>query len=134
AWILLLLARVRCRRGHLEEAEAAVDSARESIAELADAGRAPALAFEVEREIEQAKGRAGGGELLEAPSEAELAVLRLLASDLSARQIGEELFLSANTVRSHTRSIYRKLGVNSRADAVARADTLGLFGQAQSPM
>ncbi len=134
AWILVLLARVRCRRGHLEGAEAALRSARESIAELANSGRVPALALEVEREIEQAKTRAGGGELLEAPSEAELAVLRLLASDLSARQIGEELFLSANTVRSHTRSIYRKLGVNSRADAVARADTLGLVGQAQSPM
>jgi len=43
------------------------------------------------------------------------------------------LFLSANTVRSHTRSIYRKLGVHSRADAVARADALKLLGQAQSP-
>ncbi len=133
AWILVLLARVRCRRGHLEAAEAALRSARESVAELADAGRVPALAFEVQREIDQARGRAGGGELLEAPSEAELAVLRLLSSDLSARQIGDELFLSANTVRSHTRSIYRKLGVNSRADAVARAGMLGLFAQAQSP-
>ncbi len=134
AWILVLLARIRCQRGHLEEAEAALRSARESIAELEDAGRVPALASEVERELEQQKARAGGGELLEAPSEAELTVLRLLASDLSARQIGGELFLSANTIRSHTRSIYRKLGVNSRADAVARADVLGLLGQAQSPM
>jgi LuxR family maltose regulon positive regulatory protein len=56
-----------------------------------------------------------------------LAVLRLLASDLSARQIGEELFLSHNTVRSHMRAIYRKLGVGSRADATARASALGLF-------
>jgi LuxR family maltose regulon positive regulatory protein len=134
AWILVLLARVRCRRGHLDGAEAALRSARESIAELADAGRVPALAFEVERDLERARGRAGGGELLEAPSEAQLAVLRRLASDLSARQIGDELFLSANTVRSHTRSIYRKLGVNSRADAVARADMLGRLDQAQSPM
>lgn len=134
AWVLVLLARVRCRRGHLDEAEAALRLARESIAQVVDAGRVAALELEVERELEQAKVRAGGGELLEAPSEAELAVLRLLASDLSARQIGEELFLSANTVRSHTRSIYRKLGVNSRADAVARAHTLGVFGQPQSPM
>jgi LuxR family maltose regulon positive regulatory protein len=65
---------------------------------------------------------------------AELAVLRLLASELSVRQIGETLFLSPNTVRSHTRSIYRKLGVNSRAEAVARADALGLLGQTESPM
>lgn len=128
AWILVLLARVRCQRGHLEDGEAALHSARESIAELADAGRIPALAFEVGRELEQAKARAGGGELLEAPSEAELAVLRLLPSGLSARQIGAQLFLSANTIRSHTRSIYRKLGVKSRADAVARAEVLGLLG------
>lgn len=130
AWILVVLARVRGRRGHLEEAESALHSAHESIAELADGGRVPALALEAEREIEQARRRADGGALLEGPSEAELAVLRLLASDLSARQIGERLFLSANTVRSHTRSIYRKLGVHSRADAVARADLLGLVARA----
>jgi ATP/maltotriose-dependent transcriptional regulator MalT len=72
--------------------------------------------------------------MLELPSTAELAVLRLLASEQSVRQIGEALFLSPNTVRSHTRSIYRKLGVNSRADAVARAEALGLLGQKESPM
>ena len=44
------------------------------------------------------------------------------------------LFLSPNTVRSHTRAIYRKLGVNSRPDAVARADMLDLLGETESPM
>ena len=61
-------------------------------------------------------------------------MLRLLASDLSIREIGGKLFLSPNTVRSHTRAIYRKLAVNSRADAVARAEALGLLGTAESPM
>ena len=61
-------------------------------------------------------------------------MLRLLASDLTVREIGATLFLSPNTVRSHTRAIYRKLGVRSRADAVARADALGLLDQARSPM
>ena len=56
-------------------------------------------------------------------------MLRLLAGDLSTRQIAGELFLSPNTIRTHTRAIYRKLAVNSRADAVARADALGLLGQ-----
>ena len=60
-------------------------------------------------------------------------MLRLLDSELSVRQIGEELFLSANTVRTHTRSIYRKLSVNSRADAVARAGALGLLGNRIHP-
>jgi DNA-binding NarL/FixJ family response regulator len=67
------------------------------------------------------------------PSPAELAVLRLLDNDLSVRQIGEELFLSANTVRTHKRSLYRKLSVNTRADAVARADVLGLIGDRIHP-
>jgi LuxR family maltose regulon positive regulatory protein len=61
-------------------------------------------------------------------------VLRLLASDLSARQIAGELYLSPNTIRSHTRAIHRKLGVGSRADAVARAVTLGILGRKESPM
>ena len=91
------------------------------------------LASDVEREIEGASSRADQGEMLERPSVAELAVLRLLASELSARDIGGELFLSANTIRTHTRAIYRKLGVNSRADAVARAAVLGLLDDSQSP-
>jgi LuxR family maltose regulon positive regulatory protein len=51
----------------------------------------------------------------------ELRVLRLLASELTQREIGSELFLSLNTIKSHTRSIFRKLGVSSREHAVARA-------------
>jgi LuxR family transcriptional regulator, maltose regulon positive regulatory protein len=133
-WLLVLLARLRCRRGRLREAEATLRSAREELRELTDAGRVPSLAAEVARGLEQAQRRAARGEVLEPPSTAELAVLRLLASELSVRQIGETLFLSLNTVRSHTRSIYRKLGVNTRADAVARADALGLLGQTESPM
>ena len=76
--------------------------------------------------------RVGSGEVLEAPSEAELGVLRMLATDLSTREIGEQLFLSPNTIRSHTRALYRKLGVNSRADAIARGTTLGLLKQSES--
>jgi LuxR family maltose regulon positive regulatory protein len=133
AWVLIVLARVRCGRGRVDEAVVALRAAQQALGELADSGQLPSLAAEVERELEQAVARAGGGELLEMPSQAELAVLRLLASDLSAREIGDKLFLSANTVRSHTRSIYRKLGVNSRAEAVARGETLGLRGKAQSP-
>jgi LuxR family transcriptional regulator, maltose regulon positive regulatory protein len=54
-------------------------------------------------------------------------VLRLLASSLSQREIAGELFVTFNTVKSHTRSIFRKLGVNRRADAVNRARELGLL-------
>jgi LuxR family maltose regulon positive regulatory protein len=60
-------------------------------------------------------------------SERELGVLRLLASNLTQREIGGELYLSLNTVKSHTRSIFRKLGVSGRDEAVARARELELI-------
>ena len=132
-WLLVLLARVRLRRGRLAEAEATLRSAREALGELRDSGPVPALADQVELELEAARGRASSGELLEPPSEAELAVLRLLAGELSMREIGERLFLSQNTIRSHRRALYQKLGVHSRADAVARATALGLLEQTRSP-
>ena len=127
AWLLVLLARVRTRRGRLDEAAAALGAAREMIDEFGDSGRVPAIADDVSRELESARQRAGGGEVLEAPSDAELVVLRLLATGLSIGQVAQRLFLSPNTVRSHTRVVYRKLGVHSRADLVARATELGLL-------
>jgi len=59
---------------------------------------------------------------------AELRLLPLLATHLSFPQIGEELFLSRNTIKSQAVSIYRKLGVDARSPAVARARELGLLG------
>jgi LuxR family maltose regulon positive regulatory protein len=53
-------------------------------------------------------------------------VLRLLRGTLSTREIGRELYLSGNTIKTHTRSIYRKLGVFSRRDAIERGRELGL--------
>ena len=60
-------------------------------------------------------------------SELELAVLRLLSGPLSESDIGRELYISHNTVDSHVRSIYRKLGVSSRRAALDAARTLGLL-------
>jgi ATP/maltotriose-dependent transcriptional regulator MalT len=57
----------------------------------------------------------------------ELVVLRMLKGPLTERDIGRELYLSHNTIHSHTKSIYRKLGVSSRRQAVQRALTLGLL-------
>ena len=57
---------------------------------------------------------------------AELRVLQFLPSRLTFQQIGEHLFLSQTTVKSHALSVYRKLGVSSRDEAVARAQSLGL--------
>ena len=49
-------------------------------------------------------------------------MLRLLRSGLTEREIGRELYLSFNTVHSHVKAVYRKLGVSSRAEAVARSE------------
>jgi LuxR family maltose regulon positive regulatory protein len=57
----------------------------------------------------------------------ELEVLRLLATRLSRREIGDRLYVSINTVKSHQRAVYRKLDVDSRAAAVRRAGQLGLL-------
>jgi LuxR family maltose regulon positive regulatory protein len=70
--------------------------------------------------------RARGG-LADDLTDRELAVLRALAGPLTAREIGAELYLSINTVKGYTKSLYRKLGVATRADAVARGRELGLI-------
>lgn len=77
---------------------------------------------------EQAGGRDRGpapaaGEL----SERELAVLRRLTGEGSAREIAADLFVSHNTVKTQLRSIYRKLGVATRDEAVARARERGIL-------
>ncbi|HRF50499.1 MAG TPA: LuxR C-terminal-related transcriptional regulator [Anaerolineales bacterium] len=64
---------------------------------------------------------------LEPLSDRERDVLRLLAEGLSNQDIGDRLFLALNTVKAHTRSIYGKLGVNSRTQAIARARVLGIL-------
>ena len=67
--------------------------------------------------------------LIEPLSERELDVLRLLRSDLGGPDIARELAVSLATVRTHTQSVYAKLGVNSRRAAVQRAADLGLLSR-----
>lgn len=57
----------------------------------------------------------------------ETRVLRYLPTNLSAREIAAELYLSVNTVKTHQRHVYQKLGARSRSQAVERARTLGLL-------
>ena len=59
---------------------------------------------------------------------AELRLLPYLQTHLTIREIAERLFVSRNTVSSEVGSIYRKLGVSSRSDAVEQATTIGLLG------
>jgi len=58
---------------------------------------------------------------------AELRLLPLLSTHLSFSEIGAELFVSPNTAKTHAVAIYRKLGANSRSQAVGRARELGLL-------
>ena len=92
------------------------------------------------RRLLDARGQAGvttaGGQamparqrLVEPLSERELDVLRLLGSDLDGPGIARELTVSLNTLRTHTRNIYAKLGVNSRRAAVRQAAELDLLSR-----
>lgn len=65
--------------------------------------------------------------LLEPLSEGESRVLRYLATDLSAPEIADALYLSVNTVKTHKRRIYAKLGAHRRGEAVAQARAMGLL-------
>jgi LuxR family maltose regulon positive regulatory protein len=60
-------------------------------------------------------------------TERELVVLRLLGSELSTRQMAQSLYIAPETVRTHIGSIYRKLGVSSRKQAVEEAHARGLL-------
>ena len=60
-------------------------------------------------------------------SERELEVLRLLATELSGPEIAGQLFISVNTLRTHTKHIFSKLDVNTRRAAVRRAAELELL-------
>jgi len=64
-------------------------------------------------------------------SDRELAVLRFLPTNLSAGEIGSELFLSVHTVKTHMRKLYAKLDVHTRAEAVQRGRALGLLAPAR---
>jgi LuxR family maltose regulon positive regulatory protein len=96
------------------------------LADCEDPGRVPEL---IEEALIRLRGRAPGprrrlaGDL----SERELAVLRMFPGEESLREIASTLYLSQNTIKTHSRSIYRKLGVSSRGEAVARGRELGLL-------
>jgi len=77
----------------------------------------------------QNRGGLGGSSprLVEPLSQSEIRVLRYLPTNLSAREVARELSVSLNTVRTHMRHLFAKLGVHRRSEAVARARALGLL-------
>jgi LuxR family maltose regulon positive regulatory protein len=125
AHALLLHAALKRRRRDHAGARELTREAGQALALCADAGMLVELLARTERSLgaQGTSPHAADGEL----SEREIAVLRLLATDLSQREIGAQLYVSFNTVKSHTRMVFRKLGVQSREDAVARGRELGLL-------
>jgi LuxR family transcriptional regulator, maltose regulon positive regulatory protein len=80
------------------------------------------------QQMSWAPGRGRQAQALPEPlTEREETVLRYLSGTLSLREIGEALFVSQNTVKTHTRAIYRKLGTSSRHGAVRRGRELGIL-------
>ena len=65
--------------------------------------------------------------LVEPLSDRELEVLQLMTEGYKYKEIAEQLVISVNTVRHHTRNVYSKLNVNNRAQAIARANELNLL-------
>jgi LuxR family maltose regulon positive regulatory protein len=119
---LIRLASVQLATGRREAAVAAIDEARAAVDECPDPGRLAEQLADVERAA-RPRRRAVDGAL----SERELVILRMLTGRLSERDIGRELYLSHNTIHSHTRAIYRKLGASSRSEALAQARERGLL-------
>jgi LuxR family transcriptional regulator, maltose regulon positive regulatory protein len=127
---LVSLADVRRRLGMNEDARRIYDEARNAVAICEDPGILRSRLSRGERRpTVRAEVRAGrsGSARDDALSDAELSVLRLLRSELSQREIASELHLSFNTIKTHSRNIYRKLGVATRADAIDRARAVDLI-------
>jgi LuxR family maltose regulon positive regulatory protein len=88
-------------------------------------GTLPGQAEELRRQLDTMARQAIGASALTA---AELRLLPLLPTHLSFRAIAERLYVSRHTVKTQVISIYRKLGVSSRAEAIERMEVLGLHG------
>jgi len=131
AHTLLALVSARIARGRLTLAASELEAAREQLDSFTGVGRLGPLAAYVAQLLERAG--ADPERPVEQLSLAELQVARLLATDLSQREIAGELFVSINTVKTHTRNLYAKLGVNSREEAIRRANELELLETGDSP-
>jgi LuxR family transcriptional regulator, maltose regulon positive regulatory protein len=125
AFTLLEMARAYSVLGDVKGARAVLVDASEVLRHRPDLGI-------LGSEVETLRGRlatvgrqAAGWE--SSLTAAELRLLPLLATHLTFEAIGERLFVSRNTVKTHAISIYRKLGVSSRGEAVSRARELGLI-------
>jgi LuxR family maltose regulon positive regulatory protein len=126
-WHAHALLRLASTRHKLEDAggaQEALEAARADLETLPDPGMLASLAEKVVTELSAPLRHEGFyGEPL---SDAELRVLALLAAGRSVSEVARELYLAPTTVKTHRRTIYRKLGVTNRQEAIARATELSL--------
>jgi LuxR family maltose regulon positive regulatory protein len=124
-YALAALAPIQSTLGDPDAASATLRTARLALRGSPSPGMFPHMLNDVDRRL---RGRAASGPAeAEELSAREMSVLRLLGSELSIADIGQELFISRNTVKTHVRGIYRKLDADTRAVAVARAKELRLL-------
>jgi LuxR family maltose regulon positive regulatory protein len=124
AQTLLELARIRLALGQLDLGRALLGQADEIIRRVTDLGILPELATRLEARSAALAGSQGRS--TSSLTAGELRLLPYLVTHLSFREIGDELSLSRNTIKTHAVAVYRKLGVSSRSAAIARAAELEL--------
>ena len=120
----LELVRAYVRLGEAGAAQDRLDEMEELLRPGSDFGSLREEAGEMSATVQQTRASAAEAVMLTA---AELRLLPFLATQLSFREIAEQLFVSVHTVRAQVTSIYRKLGVSSRTQAIDRARDLGLI-------
>ena len=122
---LLALAPVLAALGDRAGGRTILPEARDILEAYPEAGMFPELLERQERKLHARKPQEG--QLDRELTERELDVLRQLGSELSTRQMAENLYVAPSTVRTQVKSIYRKLGVSSRGAAVEEAHARGLI-------
>jgi len=123
----ILLGRALRLHGDREGAKQLLAEARWTIDASVDPGPVVTSLLKQEEALEVTVSAPFETKELEELSDRELSVLRMMSGDMSQREIGNQLFISFNTVKTHSKNIYRKLGVSHRSEAVARARQLDLL-------
>jgi LuxR family transcriptional regulator, maltose regulon positive regulatory protein len=127
---LSVQARLQLARAYLELADATgaqvvLREARDILQLRPDLGVLPQQADELGSKLAEIRAEAVGTSMLTA---AELRLLPQMATHLSFREIAERLYVSRHTIKTQAISVYRKLGVASRSEAIKRVRQLGLLG------
>jgi LuxR family maltose regulon positive regulatory protein len=129
AYVLVTLAELLRELGERRQARELVFEAHELLSSAPEPGTlVPRLVAQAQKRLRLVVHPTGArSAVTDELTAREQAVLHLLPSGLSATEIGSELGVTRDTIKTHTKSIYRKLGASSRRDAVARARELELL-------